>query len=233
MSTSDLLAGTVMDKAASLMNDTARTVYSYTAQVPYLQMAMDELQEEFQLHNMAVTEETSAVIPINTGLTEIIFNGGVGFPTLPTDFIEPKQLWERFRNSDPFVPMRKVEYLPHYLGGVNINQFLVFTWSHQKIEFLPSNTDNDIKIDYIKALFTTIANENSLINVINAKTFLEYRTAGLLAEFIERNLTSANAMNAYAVLAKDRVVGINSKGKQQISTRRRPFRSAYKRRRII
>lgn len=82
MASVDLLAGTVMDKAASLMNDSARTVYTYAAQVPYLNIALQELQEEFELNGISVTENVSAVINMPAGSTTIVFNG-LGVPTLP------------------------------------------------------------------------------------------------------------------------------------------------------
>ncbi len=229
MAASDLIAGTVMNGAAALMNDSARTVYTYAAQVPYLRIAMQELQEHYQLNAIPVAEAVSAVINIPQGSTQIVYNG-VGVPSLPNDMIEPQQLWERQEGIDPFIPMTKREYLPHDLEGVLTSQFIFFVWQSQRIEFLPANQDNDIKIDYIKELFTPITDETSQINVVNATTFLEYRTAGLLAEFIERNTTSSNAHNAYAVLALDRATGIGVKGKQTIATRRRPFRASYKRR---
>ena len=232
MAASDLTAAQVMQKSASLLNDTARTNYTYAAQLPYLQIALQELQEAFELNGIPVTQLTSAVIQINAGVTEIIYNaaGTPTAPKLPDDFVEPQQLWERNRGIDPFVPMTRRDYLPHSLEGVQYNNFLYYVWQDQKISVLPSVQNNDIKIDYIKQLFENLVDENSLINIVNARTFLEYRTAGLCAEFIERNLTSANALNAYAVLGMDRVTGISSKSKQTIMTRRRPFRSGYKRR---
>lgn len=230
MAASDLLAGTVMDISASLMNDTARSVYTYAAQIPYLQLALQELQEIFQLHNVPVTENVSAVIPMTAGDTEIIYNGGVGVPTLPSDMVEPAQLWETGSGQGQYIPMTKRQYLPHYLQGVEINQFQFYTWQTQKIKVLPATANIDIKIDYIRELFSTpIVNESSIINVINAKTFLEFRTAGLCAEFIERNQTSADSLNGYAILGLERATGISVKGTQNIMTRRRPFRAGYKR----
>lgn len=227
MAASDLLAGTVMNSAASLMNDTARTVYTYAAQVPYLNIALHELREEFELNSVSTVQETSAIISMPINSRFITYNA-VGQPRLPDDMVEPQQLWERQAGIDPFISMTKRDYLPHFLEGIETNQFIYFTWNSQRIEVLPANQINDIKIDYVKQLFVPVVNEASIINVINAQTFLEYRTAGLLAEFIERNLTSANSMNAYAALALDRATGIKVKGKQSISTRRRPFRSGYK-----
>lgn len=228
MAASDLTAAQVMAKAATLLNDTARTNYTYVAVLPYLQIALQELQEHFELNDVPTVQLTSAVIPIDIGYTEITYNAVFPFPALPNDFIEPSQLWERNRGTDPYTPMTRKEYLPSQQG--QNSQFSIYTWSNQRITVPVCIVDRDIKIDYIKELFENLVDENSLINIVNARTFLEYRTAALCAEFIERNKTSADGLNVYAVLGSDRVTGITVKSKQNISTRRRPFRSAYKRR---
>lgn len=230
MSAADLTAGQVMNKSATLLNDTARTVYTYVAQIPYLQIALQELREHFELNSIPVTQLVSPVIQVNAGVISIGYNGVFPTPTLPADMVEPAQLWERTRNIDPFIPMSRRDYLPHYLEGVQNNQFIFYVWENQQIKFLPCVQNNDIKIDYVRELFQAIVDENSLINVVNAATFLEYRTASLCAEFIERNKTSADALGGYAVLGIDRATGIGVKGKQAIATRRRPFRAGYKRR---
>jgi hypothetical protein len=231
-SAADLLASEVMDRAASLLNDTAKSQYTYAAQLPYLNIAVQELQEEFELNNIPSTQNVSAVIQVAVGVTAITYDaaGTPANPKLPDDMVEPAQLWERVHNIDPFIPMYKRDYLPHYLEGIQSEQFIYFVWESQQIKFLPVVQDNDIKIDYIKQLFNTITDQNTQINIINSKTFLEYRTAALCAEFIERNLTSAQGLNNYAVMGMDRVLGIGSKGKQSIFTRRRPFRAGYKKR---
>src|SRR4030095_4770551 len=235
MSAVDLVGGNVMDVAASLMNDTAKTVYTYAAQSPYLRISLQELRELFELNNIPVTQQTSAVVQINAGITAIVYNaaGTPVAPKLPDDMVEPAQLWERARGIDPYVPMTKQDYLPHNVEGVLTSQFIFYTWNAQQIEVLPANQNNDIKIDYIRQLFPdagATVDQNTVINVINCQTFLEYRTASLCAEFIERNQTSAQALGAYAVLALDRDTGIGVKGKQNIMTRRRPFRAGYKKR---
>lgn len=234
MSVAQLVASTVMDGAASLLNDTAKNVYTYTAQLPYLRIAMQELQESFELNNIAVTQEVSAVIPVNAGVTAITYDaaGTPASPKLPDDMVEPAQLWEQAHNVSPFIPMTRRDYLPHYLEQIQSNQFIYFVWEDQQIKFLPAIQFNDIKIDYVRQIFSNIPNmdQNTQINVVNATTFLEYRTAALCAEFIERNLTSAQGLNAYAITGMDRVTGISSKSKQTIMTRRRPFRAGYKKR---
>lgn len=235
MAASDLTAGQVMNGSASLMNDTNRTVYTYAAQIPYLRIALQELRESFELNSIPVTENTSAVIQINANVSEILYNAA-GTPTnpkLPDDMVEPKALWERARDTDPYTFMRKVDFLPpYYLApGSPISQFIIYSWQDQKIKVIAASANNDIKIDYVKELFQSIVDENSLINVVNAITALQFRTAGLCAEFIERNQTSADSLNGAAQLALNRVEGIGIKGKQSIVTRRKPFRASFKRNR--
>lgn len=230
MATVDLIASTVLAKASSLLNDTARTVYTYVAVLPYLQIALQELQEHFELNNIPVTQLTSTVLVVPVGTIIINYNAGPLLVELPDDMIEPQQLWERQHGVDPYVPMSRRDYIPHNLEGTPTGRLSFYVWENQAIKFLPANQIVDIKIDYIKDIFIPLVDETSFINVINASTFLEYRTAALCAEFIERNQASANALNIYAVMALDRATGIGVKSKQTILTRRRPFRAAFKKR---
>src|SRR5688572_26789928 len=114
MSSIDLTAGTVMDASAALLNDVARSVYTYAAQIPYLKIALQELQEHYELNNIPSTDQLSAVIQVNEGVSAVRFNAaGTGAdPKLPDDLIEPQKLWERTRDINPFVPMTRVDALP-------------------------------------------------------------------------------------------------------------------------
>jgi hypothetical protein len=225
-----------MDISASLMNDSAKQTYTYAAQSPYLRIALQELRELFELNNIPVTQQVTApVMTLNPGVTTIVYGaaGTPAAPKLPDDLVEPAQLWERNFGIDPYVPMTKRDYLPHQLEGIQSNQFIYYVWQGQSIQVLPSVQKNDIKMDYIRQLFPDAGatiDQATIINVVNAQTFLEFRTASLLAEFIERNETSAQGLGAQALLALDRATGIGVKGKQNIFTRRRPFRAGYKRR---
>lgn len=232
MAAVDLVAGTVMDAAASLLNDTAKTNYGYAVQVPYINIALAELQEIFELNNISPTDIVSSVIRMTPGATTISYNA-VGQPALPSDLIEPQQLWESLHGANQWFPMTRKNFLPHYLEQVNTNMFVVYVWQNNQIIVLPSTQDNDIKMDYTRNLFSPVVDQTSVINVVNGQTFLEYRTAALMAEFIERNQTSSNSLNSYALLGLDRATGISIKGKQKITTRRRPFRASYKQRGYI
>lgn len=225
MSTVSSTAGDIFDAVRALLNDIAGDIYSNANQLPYLKIAAAELREHFALNNVPVTNETSAEIDVDAGVEEISFTTT---PALPSNLVEIQQLWQRPIESNPWIPVDKREYLPHNLEGVVTNQIPYWVWEDQKIKFLPANSDLQLKLDYIKTLFSDLVDENSVIGVINADTFLSYRTAALVAQFIGENQTRADALNGDAGLAIDRTTGISTKGRQSIVTRRRPFRQAYK-----
>ena len=229
MSTPQFSAGSVMDKAAALLNDNAKQIYTYEVQLPYLNIALQDLRKELQLNNSPVTNKTNGTpIEIPAGTIEVPFNAPSG-PKLPVDLIEIQQLWES-NDGNYFTPMTKVEFLPHYLEGSVINQLLMWEWSGNSIKFLPASADNFIKIDYIRNLFPALNHSNDNIGVINADSYLQFRTASLLAQFVAENPTRAAALNTEVIMARDNLLGIDNKGKQAIATRRRPFRARWKQR---
>jgi hypothetical protein len=219
----------IIDMVASLQNDTAQAVYTDAAVLPYFNMALRDLQEEFELNDIPVTYETSALINIPAGTVVLTFGGS---PAIPTDLIEIKKLWESVEGQNNWIPMVRKDFLPHQLEVSDVSSFLVWAWIDNEIHLPESNQDNDLKIDYIKSLFGTI-----LIAAINTElgakyknifSYLGYRTAALCSMFIGENETRAQALQDEAAEAINKSMGISIKGKQAIFTRRKPFRYGYK-----
>jgi len=216
MGSTSLTAASVMDKAASLMNDTLKTTYTYAAQMPYLNMALNELEEHFQLNNIPVTDQTSAAITVPALATSINAFDGIGsgpVPNYPQDLVEIQAV--RARTA----------------GSTDLYAVIGWIWEDQKIKFSASDLAREFQLDYIKAIFPEVTNAAAVLGVINSKTFLFFRTAALCTQFIGENATRATELNNFAVLALDRVTGIGTKAKQSVNTRRRPFMASYKRRR--
>jgi hypothetical protein len=228
MAAPTLTAATVMDKSAVYLNDPSKTRYTYEKQIPFLNGALQELQEFFELNEVPVTATVSAVIQVDAGVDYIGFSNTD--PKLPDDLIEPSVLWERTRDIDPYVPMTAVDVLPRYMEGIEISQFIYYVWQTQRIKFFASNADNDIKMDYIRNLFTPVTKSADSIFIINAQSFLEFRNAGLCARFLGENPSRADSLDNDASLSLDRALGISTKGRQNITTRHRPFRAGFKRR---
>ncbi len=229
----DVTSGDIMDRSAALNNDPSKAIYTYTKQLPYLNSALQELQELFELNEVPVVDKRSAVITLAAGVTEIGFSATD--PHLPNDLVEPVLLWERLTGVDPYTPMTKVNTLSLVTAGILINQFVNYVWENQKIKVQESVQSNDIKMDYISRLFAPFRSVNGIdtITIINSQSFLEFRTGALVAQFLGENETRAQALNGSAALALDRVIGISAKGRQSIMTRRRPFRAGWKNRGVI
>lgn len=226
MSAADFTAGSVMDEAAALLNDAALSVYGYTTQLPYLKTAMRELREFMQLSNIPVTNAVTTILTIPAGTTEI---SDLTSPALPADLVEVQQIFERATGVDPFTPMSRVEFLPGYLTPTYTpaSNFLIWAWNSNKIQLPPCTQTNDLKLNYIREL-AQVVDQNTTISIINGKSFLVFRTAALVAQFAMENKERADDLNADAKLSLDRLVGVESKAKQAIFTRKRPFRASYK-----
>ena len=220
----------IMDGAAALMNDTSQVVYTDAVQLPYLNIALNVLQEEFELANVPVTNDVSAVLALTAGDTVVSFTSS---PALPSNLIEIQRLWERTSGVIPWVPMTRKEFLPRSREDQNLTQFLIWSWIDQEIRLIESTADIDLKIDYIKSIFgTPIAIGNIAVDlpIINSLSYLEFKTAALCSMFIGENETRAASLEAKATDALDRALGIPTKGRQSITTRRLPFMGSYRRR---
>jgi hypothetical protein len=213
------------------MNDSAQTRYTNTVCLPYFNLSLDELQELFELNEIPVTYETSAAITIPAGVNKLGFDTT---PAFPSDLIEIQQLWESPAGLNRWTPVVKRGTIPHSLeDNTTISQFLVWELEHGRIKLIAANSNNDLKIDYIGSLFNTpilIKDINVNLPFVNVKTYLEYKTAAICAMFIAENETRAMALDSLAGTAITRALGIPIKGMQNVVTRRRPFRSSFKRR---
>ncbi len=217
-------AAEVMNTAAALLNDSARSSFTYTIQLPYLQKAFRELRQLLQANNVPIGNLVAELLAIPVGTTEITY---LTTPALPANLVNIRQLWERPEGIDPWIPMTRRETLPYSLDGAPTANFMIWSWQGNTIKLLETTQINDLKVDYTDQL-TQIVDENSTINVINGETYLENRTAALLAQFVSEDKERADDLNAFAGEALDTLNIIEAKGKQAILTRRRPFRQSWK-----
>lgn len=222
-------AAWIMDDSASYLNDNAKAVFTYAAQLPYLRTAFRELEELYQANNVPVTNAQVENLIIEVGETDI---GGPTGPPLPVNFIEPIQLFERTQGSNTdFIMMIHKEFLPTY--NTPLNFLTYWSFENQIIKFIEATAIIEVRLRYVAKSFENIVDENSMIRITNTRTFLGYRTAALCAEFIGENAERAQSLNIMAQLAVDRILNITTKGRQNIATRRRPFLAGYKNRTIL
>lgn len=213
------------------MNDASQSVYTNAACLPFLNLSLAELQELYELNGIPITNESSAAIKIPAGITRL---GLDTTPSLPSDLVEIKQIWESPSGLNKWTPMVPKDVIPHYLeDNTTISAFLIWAYEKGRVVFVPANTDIDLKIDYIANLFNLpilIKDINVNLPFTNVETYLEYKTAAICAMFIAENESRALALDSLTGTALTRALGIPIKGMQSIVTRRRPFRQSYKRR---
>ena len=216
--------GALLDNSAVLLNDSAKTVFTYTAQLPYFNMAQGELAELMELNNVPATNKRSTSITVAPSVTIIDFTTT---PALPSDLVEIQQISERQNGTTvDYIPMTRREFLPPFVN--QLSSLLWWAWLDQQIQFIGATLEVQLMLDYIATKLPAATTTTSPITLINASSFLQYRTAGLCAEFIGENPERAASLNNFATMAADRFLGIDTKGRQAISTRRRPFMSGYK-----
>lgn len=222
---------TAMALAASDMNDSAQTNYTMEALLPYFNMAVEELFQRMEENNIPITNKTSTILTVPAGITEIPFYSTTQTVVLPPDLIEPAGIWESNNDGNTWTPMGKVEKIdPNIQYNQNISSFSIYEWLGDKIKVPQSTSDIIIQLDYIRRLITIplVIEQIALPIQTDAILFLAHRTAGLAAAFVAQNETRAAELTELAEQAIAREMNIPTKGRQNIATRRKPFRLAFK-----
>ncbi len=233
MSTTVVSAGQVMDRAANLLNDPAKTDYTYDVMLPYLNLAIEEFSDEMvesnhTFFNLTSSNQSSTPIIVPAGVSAIGPPESAVSVKYPPDMIEIQEIGERPAGSTQgFHRLPRREFGEIYPAT---NSLLYWIWERGIIRFNPpgANTDLEVEIKFVYQGITYAANADTQISVIGARTYLGYKTAALCALFIGENPTRAKVLDELAEKALERTVAISNKGKQEIMTRHRPFRASYK-----
>lgn len=207
-------AGDVMDRAAVLLNDSAKRLYSYTIQLPYLRSAQEELDQEFNANEIQTNLISEIVIPVVAGAISL---------SLPVSFFLPISLQERKTGEISFSDMSEVKNVLDLDQTAN-SSLAVWDYRHNCVNFIAANQDRDVRLFYWRTL-PDIIDDTSDEPMKGAKNALAFRTAALCAEFAGGgNETRALSLNIQASMATDRLISLYTKNNQGKRVRRKPFR---------
>jgi hypothetical protein len=215
-----LLASQCVYGAALLLNDPEMAEYTYPRCLPFLNMAIYELNDHLVESNVSVVNQVTPPIPVTKGENYVA--------NLPLYLAEIQEVAERQLGSNAaFIALPRKEF-PDILPVTN--SLLFWCWQNQRVIFNPSGAiaSMEVQIKYMNVPLRVATDENSVIGTTNATMYLTYKLAALLAMYVGENESRAAALHEQAELALERVIGISNKGKQQIMTRHRPFRAGYK-----
>lgn len=225
-----LLAQDIFTQAAALLNDQGLanngvpSLFTPAAQMAYLNMALAELRETLQQYNVQLTNNVDTSIVVLAGVKVVTQQ------ELPNDLIEIQNLQERDngQTDEDWDDMQRCEFLPGFT--VQTTSLVYWTYQNQELRFIGATSDRQLLLKYIADKLPKIVDPADVINLINAQSFLNYRTASLCSEFIGENQTRAQSLNEAAQASLDRFLQINVKGKQVFPARRRPFLAGYRNR---
>ena len=220
MSTASHTAAAIMDRSAALMNDAAKTDYSYGVMIPYLNMAIEELNGLLEEANVPITNQVSTIYEVPSGANTIL--------NPPFDLVEIQEVGERPKgNVSNFLPLPRREFPDIYPAT---NSLLFWCWMNQKLMFNPNgaNAPMEVQLKYIGLGMSLVRDPEAIIGSIHSISYLSYKTAALCSMFIGEDSDRASILEEQSEKALERIIGISNKGKQQMMTRHRPFRASFK-----
>lgn len=212
-----MLVSVVLQQAAELMNDTAKSTYSYAVTLPYFKMAYRQLEDECRLNEVPIVDEVTAELTITAGT--VVLNSG-STPPLPTDLYDPIYLMERLSAIDQYTMVERKSFIdPNAPTSTLIEQW---AWREGEIKLKAASGTVYILIYYQKSL-SAIVSESSVIAVPKAASFLAFKTAALCARYNAESPGRYTALNQEAVICLEKFLGENAKDLQDTPKRRRPF----------
>lgn len=213
------LASDVMDAAAALLNDTSKSLFTYTAQLPHLRHANQHLENLMIVNGVSIQRQVSVVMTVNSSTSNIDLSLNVGYPS---DMLVPIRAWEKGAENT-FTLMDEREWEPETDPRIS---FGVWIFRNNKIYLPPTTATRSIKIDYWRQL-GAIVSQGDNEEIAGSQTYLAAKTAELCARYIGQNNDIANDLITFEVApAQDLLERMYIKNNQGNRARRRRFKSS-------
>lgn len=204
------LASDVMNAAAVLLNDAAKTKFTFTVQLPFLRFALRDLEAKYLGNGVATLKEI------------YIENlSGTAFATQPTNIFLPITLWEKSvgEADDKYVPMEEKDWEPNIIPASSLYYWV---WREEVVVFIGATQTRTVKMQYYKQ-FAAIVDENSQVAAIKTENFLAKRTAAYCAMFIGGNEKRASALSMESEREVSDLLSLSAKERQNRPVRRRTY----------
>lgn len=165
-------ASVVFAEVRALLNDVGNTLWTDGVQLPFLQRAHRELQNELWRSASPVVRKTTATITVTTGSLNL---GG----NQPTDIVEPISMVEKATTDaiSLFAPMTERDTLPYV---VQTTKLIYWAWLQEVITFVGATQDRHVQLYYRRSIPVPTGAGDPL-GFINAEIYLPHRVAALAA----------------------------------------------------
>lgn len=208
-----MLASTLMQKSAEILNDAGRNMWNDEVLLPMLVLGFQELELEYVNHSLPALMDISTPqsVPAGTRTLQPL-----------ADFLAPIMLEERAPGQDNtrWIEMSQRTFEPDTISPSN--QLLYWAYREQEFKFVGANQPREVRYRYYKN-FGEPDDPTSNINILNSHLFLQFKTAANAARFIGQRPTLADGLDMKANLFLHKAMNREVKSVQNISKRRKGF----------
>lgn len=188
-------------------------VWTDTVLIPLANKAYRKVQRRLaEAGSKSTTEEV--IVTLAVGATDF---SDTSSPQLPTDFLAPRQMWERISGTTDFSEMSPVDVLPVYSSQPSYNRF--FAWFNEGISFVGASNRLDVRLRYMNGL-TPLSDGTSAILIRGGIDAVASQTAFLAA--VSRGSPSATMFSAQFEEDMKELLNLQAHARQYVVGRRRP-----------
>jgi hypothetical protein len=176
-----------------------------------LRTAYSFLEAELQANGVQTVNEEAPIKSIPANISE--------YDPLPVDLVIPRKMQERLAgSSDEFTDM----YYHNNIPQITLSSVLVYwTWRIDRIFFLPSTTNREVKLFYQKS-FPALNTADAML-FGKAEQYLAAKVAALAHMFLAQNTTLAKVANEIAEKELAEIVNMQVKLMQTVPVRRKGY----------
>ena len=213
-----LIASEVLTDASSHLNDQSQQVFTTTVMLPFLRIALRDLQGHFLANDIPILHEETT--------QQTIAAGGVALTTPPTDIVVPISMKERTVGDtlpENWIDMTEKAWVP---DETQTDLLRWWVWKEEAIALLGATSARSVKLKYWK-LLAEIASEASGISMEHAQNYLGYRTAELVADRIGENPTRAQSIGLDRQIAEQQLIDLLVKKNQSMPIKRMRYGAKF------
>lgn len=206
-------SGSVMLRAATHLNDPSQLVWTSGVMLPFLNMALGELDDELAVHGVSPLRNESIIATVDIADTTI---------AMPVGFVEAVSLSERIRGSSDF--WREVDEV-RWIDRNLTTQTEIVQWAtrgQSAIEINAPQSDREVLLRYIAGI-TEATGTGTTLDYDASANYLGLLTAKNAARDGGNSSSKVSMLEPDITRARDRMLRRLVKGKQSIGVRRRPY----------
>lgn len=189
-------------------------VFTDTMLLPLLNAAYRKVQRK--LSNSASPTETGQE-DLGTLTAGGVILDSTSTPALPSDFIAPKEMYEKLSSDTFYIPMTLCQVLPERAQGTYLGDW---AWREDAIQLVGALSDVMVRIRYYRSL-SPLTSGNSVIQIRDGLDPVAFWAAHLAA--LSRGSSLAVVLKSQFDEAMNEVLSTQAFSKQYRPTRRMPY----------